>query len=295
MNNHGYIRQDFHIHTPVSFCGQMPHLSAHQIYLLTKEAKTFDDIIEQCIVCVIPRIVRQVEKMRLAHFGFSDHLYAGEHSNPNFAERRQQAIKDWNRMRKELRKTETSAKWYIGVECDPLEGGQVGVTEEERKHLDYVIVGAFQWGERYIQDRFGKDRHAALAFAKQEILAVMENPLIDGLAHCYPLGKGFGQFDTSLIDDDFAREIGDKAKTTGTALEISSRFDFSEGSHYGRMVKQWVDSGCLFYFGSDAHVLENIGHNLNEALAMMEKAGVAPNRLWLPDDKRRIPLRGEEP
>lgn len=126
-------------------------------------------------------------------------------------------------------------------------------------------------------------------------LKTCRDPLVDVLVHPYWFGKGefdrkgWPWFDSmQCVPESYARELGQVASETGTAIEINACANLENPSYSDRYVKEYVaflsviaEEGACFSFGSDAH---DIGRLKGVAAAWRVAAdlGLTADRIWCP-------------
>ena len=122
------------------------------------------------------------------------------------------------------------------------------------------------------------------------------------LVHPYWVGKGefdkkgWPWFDSMLaVPESFARELGQAAKATGTAIEINACANLVNPAHSDRYVQEYVaflsavaEEGACFALGSDAHDIGQLG-GIRTAWQVAEQLHLAEERIWTPPGK---PMKG---
>jgi DNA polymerase (family 10) len=125
-----------------------------------------------------------------------------------------------------------------GAEIDIRADGSLDIEDSLLKELDIVLASL----------------HSALKSGNntQRILAAMENPQVDIIAH--PSGRLIDRRDVSQLD---MGKIIDKSKETNTILEINSqpnRLDINDVQ-----AKMTIEHGCKIAINTDAHSSEQLG------------------------------------
>jgi histidinol phosphatase-like PHP family hydrolase len=129
-------------------------------------------------------------------------------------------------------------------------------------------------------------------------LATCQNPLVDVLVHPYWFGKGeydrngWPWFDTmKAVPESYARELGQVAKETGTAIEINGCANLINPAYSEQYVDEYAEylsviaeQGCLFSLASDAHDINRLSAAIS-AREMAERVGLTVERIWLPSAK----------
>lgn len=126
-------------------------------------------------------------------------------------------------------------------------------------------------------------------------LATCQNPLVDVLVHPYWFGKGefvkgnWPWFDTmKAVPESYARELGQVAKETGTAIEINGGANIVCPNYSAAYVEEYAaylaiiaEQGCLFSIASDAHDINKMKDAIS-AREMAERIGLTEDRIWRP-------------
>jgi len=128
------------------------------------------------------------------------------------------------------------------------------------------------------------------------------DPLVDVLVHPYWFGKG--EFDKKgwlwfdslqAVPESYARELGQTAKETGTAIEINACANLTNPAYSDRYVREYVaflsaiaEEGASFSLGSDAHDIGRL-KDIGTAWQVAGQLGLTADRLWQPRCK---PLKG---
>jgi len=136
-------------------------------------------------------------------------------------------------------------------------------------------------------------------------LRTCENPLVDVLVHPYWFGKGefdrneWPWFDSvTVVAEAYARELGQVAKETGTAVEINSCANLVNPANPDGYVAEYADymaaiaaEGPMLAVGSDAHDISQLAH-VSAAWQMVERLGLPDERIWRPSG---TPFVGRKP
>ncbi len=125
------------------------------------------------------------------------------------------------------------------------------------------------------------------------------NPLVDILVHPYWLGSRDHlvdgivrnwQEEPSLrhVPESYIRELGQVARETGTAIEVSgSMVGYGKGysdafvEAYREYLSVLAEEGVLFAPASDAHDISNLAL-AESAWQVIESLGIGPDRVWRP-------------
>ncbi len=235
----------------------------------------------------VPAIAAECRRLGVASLGITDHLNTLD-KLPLHAF-----------IKRDIEALETDLPVYFGVELNFLgAGGGFAFSAEikEQAGFQFAIGGIHAaYLETYDLDKIVEIQH-------RHHLKTCRDPLVDVLVHPYWFSKG--EFDRkgwpwldsmSPVPERYARELGQAAKETGTAIEINAHACLANPSHSERYAREYLEflsavaeEGARFSLGSDAH---DIGHlALAEAAwAAAEKLELTPDRIWQPPGK---PLAG---
>lgn len=120
------------------------------------------------------------------------------------------------------------------AEVNIKKNGGVDVEDKYLKRLD-IVIAAIHYSMRQPKEKIMK-----------RLFSAMENEHIDIIAH--PTGRKINSREPYALDFN---ELLDKAKETGTALEINAQPDRLDLD--GELVKKAIDKGIMISIGSDAH------------------------------------------
>jgi len=126
-------------------------------------------------------------------------------------------------------------------------------------------------------------------------LKTCADPLVDILVHPYWFSKGeydpkgFPWFDSmKAVPDAYARELGQAAQASGTAIEINGSAIFANPSfcsafkeEYKHFLQVIAAEGALFSVGSDAHDVGEL-KNVLTAVNVAKEIGLKPSQMWQP-------------
>jgi histidinol phosphatase-like PHP family hydrolase len=135
-------------------------------------------------------------------------------------------------------------------------------------------------------------------------LKTCRDPLVDVLVHPYWFGRGeferngWPWFDSlQAVPERYARELGQVARETGTAIEINACANFENRNYSDRYVKEYMaylaiiaEEGASFALGSDAHDIHRLS-TIRTSWAVAEELGLDADRIWHPSGQ---PLVGKE-
>ena len=188
----------------------------------------------------------------------------------------------------ELRACRTDADLYFGVELNFLScDGAFAFNEEIKAELGFQFaIGGIH--NSYLD---AYDAKKLVDIQHRHHLRVCRDPLVDVLVHPYWFWRrpfednGWPPFTSmDLVPDAYARELGQTARQTRTAIEINGAMVPGGSSHvdgYMDYLTAVAEEGATFSLGSDAH---NIGH-LERAEGVWRAAqslGLTAERIWRP-------------
>ena len=97
------------------------------------------------------------------------------------------------------------------------------------------------------------------------------NPNVDYPLRHWPAGAG--RFEVTAFEEEFRHALRTLAGT-GRVLEVNT-----SGPMLPELVRWWrEEGGRVVTFGSDAHAPADLGHDLEEAVAMVESFGFRPGQ-----------------
>jgi histidinol phosphatase-like PHP family hydrolase len=122
------------------------------------------------------------------------------------------------------------------------------------------------------------------------------DPLVSVLVHPYWFRKadfdkkGWPWFGSMKpVPESYARELGQTAKETGTAIEINAYANLEESYHGDRYVKEYIEflsvvaeEGACFSLGSDAHDIGAL-RGIRAAWRVAAQLGLDAKRIWRPN------------
>lgn len=126
-------------------------------------------------------------------------------------------------------------------------------------------------------------------------LKTCRDPLVDVLVHPYWFSKAefdkkaWPWFDSmQAVPDSYARELGQTARETGTAIEINACANLTSPAYSDRYVKEYIaflsvvaEEGATFSLGSDAHDIGSLV-NVQRAWTVAAQLGLTADRVWQP-------------
>ncbi len=131
-------------------------------------------------------------------------------------------------------------------------------------------------------------------------LKTCADPLVDVLVHPYWFSKGefdrngWPWFDSlAAVPERYARELGQAARETGTAIEINASANLVNANQkyveeYLEFLAAAAEEGACFSVGSDAHTIGSL-KDITASWDAVAKLGLTPERIWRPEGN---PLKG---
>ncbi len=184
----------------------------------------------------IEEIVNQAHKMGYLYIGITDHQpsRSGHTESEAVSEvlKKKKAIEHINSSQKSVRVLNL-------LEVDILPNGDLGLSNEALKHLDFAIAS--------IHSSF----HLSIDDMTNRILKALSNPYVKVLGH--PTGRLFGKRDSYEVDWEKVFKYAAKNKK---ALEINSfpnRLDLRDD-----LVKQALSFGVKLAIDTDAHIISSM-------------------------------------
>lgn len=247
-------RWDFHIHT--------------------KYLKCANETME------VPAIIRECERLGVTRLGITDHL-----NTPDKLELHR-FIRD------DIAALETEVEVFFGVELNYMAcDGEFAFNPEMKEEMGFQFaIGGIHsaYSDEYDLKKIVDIQH-------RHHLKVCNDPLVDVLVHPYWFGKGeydnggWPWFDSmEAVPESYARELGQAAKATGTAIEINGSAVMASPVHSERFFKEYLDylaiiaeQGACFSVGSDAHDIGKL-ESIQSCWRAVEQLGLETDRIWHP-------------
>lgn len=247
-------RCDFHIHTKYLGCGNA-----------TME---------------IAAIVRECQRLGVTALGITDHLNSFDR------------LELHRPIRKDIEALATPLAVYFGVELNFLsaDGGMAyNAAIREQYGFQFAIGGIHG---TYLN---AYDLKAIVDIQHRHHLKTCRDPLVDVLVHPYWFHKpefdknGWPWFDSmQAVPESYARELGQTAKETGTAIEINACANLKNPAYSDRYVKEYIaflavvaEQGACFALGSDAHDLQQL-QGIKTVWQVAEQLNLTADRIWQP-------------
>ena len=228
----------------------------------------------------VPAIVRECERLGVTSLGITDHL--------NSLDKLELHVP----IKKDVDALDTEIAVYFGVELNFLtaDGGFACSAEIKEQYGFQFAIGGIHG--TYL-DTY--DLKRIVDIPHRHHLNTCRDPLVDVLVHPYWFGKG--EFDKKgwpwfdslrAVPESYARELGQTAKETGTAIEINAGSNLANQDHSDRYVKECIaflsvvaEEGACFALGSDAHDIGRL-KDIRTAWQVAEQLHLTTDRIWLP-------------
>ncbi len=231
----------------------------------------------------VAAVVRECERIGVTRLGFSDHL----NSLDKLGLHRQ--------IRADIESLDTPVEVFFGVELNFLApDGEFAFSSaiKEEYGFQFAIGGIHG---TYLDEY---DLHKIVDIQHRHHLRTCANPLVDVLVHPYWFGKGefdkkeWPWFDSMLaVPEHYARELGQMARETGTAIEINATANLTNPNFSDGYVKEYFEflsviaaEGACFSLGSDAHDIGRL-KDAQAAWRMAEQLDIAGDRIWSPGER----------
>lgn len=200
----------------------------------------------------LKELLKEAERYNWEYIGVCDHSQSAKYARGLNPKRLMEKVREI----REANKSSNGPKLLAGAEVDILPDGSLDYPDELLKELDLVIAAIHSWK---------KDEDVT-----PRILKAMENPYVHIIAH--PTGRLISSREGYKVDLDV---IIEKARETGTALEINAYYDRLDLNDVN--VRKAKSSGVKLAIGTDAH-------NLGQLWMMDLGVGVARRGWCEPED-----------
>jgi histidinol phosphatase-like PHP family hydrolase len=213
-------------------------------------------------------ILSIAEKQGLHTAGFSDHVWTNLDEEPN-GFYRSQGAGQMDILRQALRGLDAPLRVLVGCEADTMSPGRFSITQEFAETLDFVNLACSHF---HMSDVVQPPQDDAPQTVGQHALLMFDAAVQSGWASTIvhpllPLGY-FAQYDAAIdsLSDAQLLDAMARAAEAGVAMEITLSFLPKQVERDGVMTDLWSletplrvlslakDAGCVFTFGSDAHV-----------------------------------------
>ncbi len=230
------LTHDLHLHTYLSTCCK------------AKDRQTPGAILELA------------ESMGVETIGFADHIWV----NPDIPPPEWYRPQDQNqisRLRADLASISSPVRVLVGCEADMIAPGQVGLTPEFARELDFVLLACSHFHFKFAERPASPAPRDIAALATRFFRAAVTSGIATVIAHPFLLLGYMDRFDAvlSAISDDEFFDLFSLAAGAGVGIEVNASFlpsprvaAFSIETPI-RFLSIAKKAGCKFTFGTDAH------------------------------------------
>ena len=250
----------------------------HDFHIHTKYLKCANETME------VPDIVKECERIGVTALALTDHMREDI-----------ETLSLHSDILREIEQLDTDLDVYFGVElnftgCD--EGFFYSEEIRDRVGFQFAIGGIHH---PYAVGEY--DVKKVVDVQHRHHLRTCADPLVEVLVHPYWFSMNeyarnewpwFGTMDA--VPEPYARELGQAAKETGTAIEINAHGNVViNAAHDEGYVEQYFDflsiiaeEGAMFSIGSDAHQIHKL-EGIGDAWRMVERLYLPVERFWRPN------------
>jgi histidinol phosphatase-like PHP family hydrolase len=192
---------------------------------------------------------------------------------------------------------------YFGAEVNDFISGDWDFTKElmEECGFQYAIGGIH---DAYIDEY---DLKKIVDIQQEHHLKTCQNPLLNVLVHPYWFSKGawdkrdWPWFDAmKAVPESYARELGQAAKETGTAIEINGSAILDSANYSEQFCREYMDylaaiaaEGATFAFASDAHDISAL-KTVEKTWQVAKHLGLTADRIWHPNCQPMVMREGSK-
>ena len=235
---------------------------------------------------VVAAMTAECARMGVTQMGITDHM--------NSLDR----LPLHREIRKDIEALDAPVDVYFGVELNYIEADGAFAFSPEIKEeygFQFAIGGIHQ---TYLKTY---DLKALVDVQHRHHLRTCRDPLVDVLVHPYWFGKG--EFDRNgwpwfdsmrAVPASYARELGQVARDTGTAIEINACANLENSTYGDRFAKEYVEylalvaaEGASFSLGSDAHDVGQL-RAIQRSWQVAEQLKLPPERVWRPEGRPMV-------
>lgn len=228
----------------------------------------------------VPTIAQECRRLGVTSLGITDHLNSTDKLGLHAL------------IKKDIEALDTDVAVYFGAELnfDAADGGFAFSAEIREQHGFQFAIGGIHatYADAYDLKKIVDIQH-------RHHLKTCRDRLVDVLVHPYWFGKyEFDQkkwpwFDSmKAVPASYARELGQTARETGTAIEINACANFKNPAYNDRFVKEYTAflaivaaEGAFFSVGSDAHSIQQLQY-IQTSWQVAEQLGLTADRIWQP-------------
>jgi len=228
----------------------------------------------------IPAIAQECKRLGVTALGITDHLNSLDKLEPHLL------------IKSGIEASTPEMDIYFGVELNftAADGGFAFSPEVKEQYGFQFAIGGIHG--TYLQ-RY--DLKALVDVQHRHHLKTCQDPLVDVLVHPYWFGKGefdrkgWSWFDSmQAVPESYARELGQAARETGTAIEINACANLDNPAYSNEYVEEYIaylaiiaEEGACFALGSDAHDVQRLG-NIQTAWQVAAQLHLTTDRIWQP-------------
>lgn len=235
----------------------------------------------------VPAIVQECRRLGVTALGITDHLNSLDKLELHLP------------IKRDIQSLAPEMDLYFGVELNftSADGGFAFSREVKEQYGFQFAIGGIHgtYLDTYDLKKIVDVQH-------RHHLKTCRDPLVDVLVHPYWFGKGefdkkgWPWFDSlQSVPESYARELGQTAKETSTAIEINACSNLTNPAYSERYVKEYIEflavvaaEGCCFALGSDAHDIGRL-KDIRMAWQVAKHLNLPADRIWHPQGQ---PLKG---
>ncbi len=252
----------------------MTQIPRHDFHVHTKYLRCANDTME------MPAIVEKCGDLGVTTLGITDHLNSLDKLDLHLL------------IKRDIEALMPDMDVYFGVELNftALDGGFAFNQEIKEQYGFQFAIGGIH--STYLQTY---DLKALVDVQHRHHLRTCADPLVDVLVHPYWFSKrefeaqGWPWFDSmQAVPESHARELGQVARDTGTAIEINAGANLVSAAHSEQYVEEYIayltivaEEGACFALGSDAHDIQRLS-TIRTAWEIAEQLGLGADRIWQP-------------
>ncbi len=244
-------------------------------------------------------MVLRAEELGLSTFAQTEHLVLPEDMDPDFEtsmspQTMERYLAELHEQRERLREKGSALELVIGIEADWLPG-RTDELVELCKPFEYVLGSVHFIDMRPIDDSrdlsvwddYGVDGLWRAYFDSWLDMAAHPGPI---MCFAHPdLPKKYG-WHPGFDAREYNYEMAQAAARSGRMVEVNTaglRKDAHEMYPALEMLRSFCDAGVECTIGSDAHAPQDVAANLDDAVALMSRAGYGFVTVPTPDGDRR--------
>lgn len=244
-------------------------------------------------------MVRRADDLGLSTFAQTEHLVLPEGMDPRFetsmsSQTMKRYIEELHEQRERLVHAGSSLQLICGIEADWLPGRADELTEL-CKPFEYVLGSVHFIDKRPIDDSRDLsiwDEHGIDGLWRAYFETWLDMAAHPGPITCFShpdLPKKYG-WRPSFDAREYNYEMALAAARVGRMIEVNTaglRNDAREMYPAFEMLRSFYDAGVECTIGSDAHAPQDVAANLDDAVALMSRAGYGFVTVPTPDGDRR--------